>query len=164
MQLTEVNIIQNDCQTLIRKGSRGFVNIFLFFICEYLHFSNIILNTPDIPTRPRCFINSAKERKYFEYSNINQQIFFTDVRYYHHSVAKSKEYTRNVVEIGRNVVEIGRNVVETGRNVVETGRNVVETGRNVAGTGRNVAGTGRNVAGIGYSVIKINYKNKFSNK
>jgi hypothetical protein len=43
MLLTKVNITQNDCQTPIPGRSDIFADILLFFVSEYLHFSDIIL-------------------------------------------------------------------------------------------------------------------------
>jgi hypothetical protein len=44
MSLTKVNISQNNCQSPMMIGGRNFVyNLCLLFMCDHLHFSNILL-------------------------------------------------------------------------------------------------------------------------
>jgi hypothetical protein len=45
MCTVKVNINHDNCQAPIHGGSNAFDYICLFFMCKYLHFSEIILNT-----------------------------------------------------------------------------------------------------------------------
>jgi hypothetical protein len=77
-------------------------------LAKYLVIPNILLNThlTSPPTFIDCFIKGTKGRKYFEYSNINQQIFFTDVRYYRYSADYTLIFTALFAVILRKTRDI----------------------------------------------------------
>jgi hypothetical protein len=78
MSIDKVNITQDKRESSISERGRRLVdNIFLFFVDEYLYFSQIILtHTTNFP--PALF-HSAKENKYFEYPKCgNTYTWFPD--------------------------------------------------------------------------------------
>jgi hypothetical protein len=80
MVLEKVDINQSSCQAPILRVRNTVDNLFLSFMCDHLHSSQIILNTYTHTcslANIRIRINDAKEHKY----NINRQISFSDILY-----------------------------------------------------------------------------------
>jgi hypothetical protein len=61
MVLEKVKIKQTDCQTPFSGGGSIIYNLCLLFMCEYLHFSQIMLNTH---THTHTHTSRARARVY----------------------------------------------------------------------------------------------------